>query len=235
MTIFLAAALLAALLLFEVRGRRAARLVAKTALSVLFVATAAAQVQHAGSPIYAWTVLTALILCLVGDVCLALPLTPAGRGADSARRSGAKGSPRRRWFLAGLVAFLLGHVGYVVAFFAIGRLNALTGWGSALTVVVSGTVFRWLAPKLGTMFVPVLVYVLVITTMVMGAWTVAGTSELSLLGRGLVIWGAVLFFVSDLFVARQRFAAPGRLNALVGLPLYYAGQFLIAFSPGQLP
>ena len=46
----------------------------------------------------------------------------------------------------------------------------------------------------------------------------------------LVQWGAGLFFVSDLFVARGRFVRPGKVNQLVGWPLYYAGQFLPALS-----
>jgi uncharacterized membrane protein YhhN len=85
------------------------------------------------------------------------------------------------------------------------------------------------------MRLPVLAYMTVLTLMVVGAWTVAGTTEIPPLGRGFVIWGALLFFVSDLFVARQRFVSPGRVNAVIGLPLYYAGQFLLAFSPAFLP
>lgn len=46
--------------------------------------------------------------------------------------------------------------------------------------------------------------------------------------------GAVAFYVSDVFVARDRFMKGGFVNRLVGLPLYYAGQFLIAFSLGFL-
>ena len=34
----------------------------------------------------------------------------------------------------------------------------------------------------------------------------------------------------DLFVARQRFVAEAFINRLIGLPLYYAGQLLIAWS-----
>jgi uncharacterized membrane protein YhhN len=40
--------------------------------------------------------------------------------------------------------------------------------------------------------------------------------------------GAALFYLSDLAVARQRFVAPGFENKLIGLPLYYAGQLLLA-------
>jgi hypothetical protein len=42
--------------------------------------------------------------------------------------------------------------------------------------------------------------------------------------------GALGFYVSDVFVARQRFLKSEIVNRLIGLPLYYGGQFLLAFS-----
>jgi len=51
-------------------------------------------------------------------------------------------------------------------------------------------------------------------------------------GRGLLAVGALLFGASDLFVARERFIEPGFRNRLFGLPLYYAGQLLLALSSG---
>jgi hypothetical protein len=42
--------------------------------------------------------------------------------------------------------------------------------------------------------------------------------------------GALLFYLSDLAVARDRFVRPGLANRLVGLPLYYAGQVLLALA-----
>ncbi|TSA45075.1 MAG: lysoplasmalogenase, partial [Deltaproteobacteria bacterium] len=38
------------------------------------------------------------------------------------------------------------------------------------------------------------------------------------------------FYISDIFVARQRFVTPNYFNRAIGLPLYFAGQFMIAFS-----
>lgn len=208
--ICLAAALLGLLLRFEIKDQRKPRLVAKTALSLLFVVAAA--LQPSGNNVYYWVILAGLTLSLAGDVLLAL------RG--------------KHMFLAGLVAFLLAHVAYLIAFFSLGVPNPLTGWGGALTVIVGTTVFNRLRPKLGGLFWPVLAYMLVITTMVIGAFTVAGTEDLDARCRALVVGGAVLFYASDLFVARQRFSKREHLNALIGLPLYYAGQFLIAFSVG---
>jgi uncharacterized membrane protein YhhN len=42
--------------------------------------------------------------------------------------------------------------------------------------------------------------------------------------------GASLFYLSDLFVARNRFVKKEYVNRLVGLPLYYTGQYLLALS-----
>jgi hypothetical protein len=46
--------------------------------------------------------------------------------------------------------------------------------------------------------------------------------------------GAVSFYFSDVFVARDRFLKKEFLNRLTGLPMYYAGQFFLAFSVGLL-
>jgi uncharacterized membrane protein YhhN len=45
-----------------------------------------------------------------------------------------------------------------------------------------------------------------------------------------ILIGALAFFLSDLSVARNRFVAPGFVNRLWGLPLYYAAQLLLASS-----
>jgi hypothetical protein len=41
---------------------------------------------------------------------------------------------------------------------------------------------------------------------------------------------AVSFYFSNVFVARDRFLKPEFLNRLIGLPLYYFGQFLLPFQ-----
>lgn len=82
------------------------------------------------------------------------------------------------------------------------------------------------APRAGSLKLPVAAYSLVIAAMVATAlaqprgWTAPV--------------GAVLFAVSDLAVARQRFVTESLANRLVGLPLYDAGQLLIAWSAIRL-
>jgi uncharacterized membrane protein YhhN len=129
-------------------------------------------------------------------------------------------SAARPMFLAGLVAFLLAHVAYVAAFLGAGVLPL---WPLPLLALGVGLTLRWLWPHLGSMKGPVVAYCLVIAAMVAAAMGVPSAA---------VHAGAVLFFLSDLLVARDRFAAPGFANRAAGLPLYYAAQLLLAGAVG---
>jgi uncharacterized membrane protein YhhN len=209
---FLAALLLAFLLVFERRESLGGKLAVKPLLSSLFVLTALMASTHFSA--YTIVVVVGLMLCLVGDVCLAFP--------------------RQTMFRAGLVAFLLGHVAYIGAFVAAARPN----WGlwitAAAALPVSSLVFRRLQPFLGAMKTPVMAYIVVITVMVIAAGGIFGDLQLPLPGRFLVLNGAFSFYLSDIFVARQRFVQPSFWNRLIGLPLYYLGQFQIAYTVGLI-
>ncbi len=132
-----------------------------------------------------------------------------------------------RWsFLAGLTSFLLGHVAYVVAFSSLGLDTTVTVVAAAGSAVIAMVVFRWLKPHVPPELTwPVVAYIVVISAMLVSALGAAG------LGAPLVIpLAATAFFLSDLFVARDRFVHPGFVNRLWGLPLYYGAQLLIAWS-----
>jgi uncharacterized membrane protein YhhN len=134
----------------------------------------------------------------------------------------------------GLVSFLVGHVFYVFAFLQLAGFNFPALAGTLLTVAVSYNVYKWLNPHLGNMKIPVVFYIVVISAMLCSAWAILGVSALAKEGRLLLFIGALSFYVSDLFVARDRFLKNEFLNRIMGLPLYYAGQFMIAFSVGSL-
>jgi uncharacterized membrane protein YhhN len=197
-------AALAALLVAEARGSRAGAWIAKPAASTGFVATALA--GGALSSSYGRWVLLALALGWLGDVLL-IPHD-------------------RRAFTAGLLSFLLGHLAFAVAFLVRG---IALGWAvvtAAVLVPPARATLRWLQPHVpAAMQAPVRAYVGVICAMVACA---VGTVTAS--WRAAILGGAVMFFVSDLSVARNRFVAPGFDNKLWGLPLYYGGQLLLAAS-----
>ena len=67
-----------------------------------------------------------------------------------------------------------------------------------------------------------------------GAFSILGDSRIHLTGRILVFTGAFLFYISDIFVARHRFIKKEFFNRLIGLPLYFTGQYVLAFSVGLL-
>jgi uncharacterized membrane protein YhhN len=205
-----AALLLASLLFFEYRKSRTTALLSKASLSILFVAVAA--LQHATTPAYYWTMLAGFVLCLGGDVLLAIP--------------------GEKTFLAGLVSFLLGHICYVLAFFGLASPGVFALVGLVIVIAIAAVIFRWLAPHLDDMAKPVVAYMLVISVMVFGALSAMGDSSLPTTGRVFILVGAIAFFVSDIFVAKDRFVDGRYSNRLIGLPLYYAAQFLLAFSIG---
>ena len=210
--IFSAVTLLAGLLHFEKNVNQKRKLPTKTILSCLFIFTAL--VQSHSTSVYFYMLLIGLVFCLGGDVFLALP--------------------RERMFLFGLISFLLGHLFYTGCFFYVTNLSRWTGIGAGIALIVSGGVFFWLRPHLGSMLMPVTAYIVVITVMLIGAWSVFCDAGLGLSGRVLVFSGAASFYVSDLFVARDRFIKMEFNNRLLGLPLYYLGQFLLAFSVGAV-
>ena len=131
-------------------------------------------------------------------------------------------------FKLGLVSFLLGHVAYSYAFFArIGvDMDVLPVAAAPPAIVALGVCF-WLLPHVPSpMLGPVLAYIAVITTMVAASIAVFLGSA----GSVYIPTAAVVFFVSDLCVARQKFVAPSLINRLIGLPLYYGSQLVFAYS-----
>ena len=151
-----------------------------------------------------WLVL-ALLASFAGDVLL----IPKGR---------------RRWFQTGILAFLAAHLLYVVAFLQLPVARIGLGAGVLLAVVVAGSVWWWLSSRLPTGFRRlVMLYIVVICAMLVVASGVAVGS-----GRALIAIGAVLFAASDVLVARDRFVKPEFANRLLGLPLYFAAQMILA-------
>lgn len=151
-----------------------------------------------------------LILSLIGDVVL----IPKGQ----------------LWFLAGLISFLLAHISYIFAFIYLVPFKLADLANFIFIVVISGGIIIWLWVYLGNMKYPVMFYVLIISVMLWRAWMVFKNPYFGLDAKLLISFGATLFYISDLFVALDTFVKSSFKNKLFGLPLYYAGQFLLALS-----
>lgn len=184
------------------------RMIAKTIASLAFVAVAVLGMRDSA---YARWILAGLVLGTVGDIAL------LGKSDRS--------------FLVGLGAFLLGHLSYVVA---CGQVRSPLDWltdahaFSLIPIAIALTALQWLWPRLGAMRIPVVGYMLAIVAMMIGAIAVARASDMST--RTCLVTGAALFFASDLAVARDKFVEQSFTNRAWGLPAYYAGQLLIAWS-----
>jgi len=158
---------------------------------------------------YKRAIIAGLIFSLIGDVVLILP-------GDV--------------FLIGLVSFLIAHLFYIAAFVMVGGFYR-TFWGTIPFLLVGIVLGIVLWPDLGDMKSPVLAYMIIILIM---AWQALGqwrqTGEIRAL---LAFLGAILFVISDLALAVNRFATPIDMAALLVLGTYYPAQWLIALSAGQ--
>jgi len=156
---------------------------------------------------YKYMIITGLVFSLAGDVFLMLP------------------SDR---FVAGLVAFLIAHLFYIAAF--VSEISALTWWSLVPVVIYGIVIYTILAPSLGKLKLPVLIYVVVILIMAWLAWerwSQTGQSEALLASVG-----AVLFVISDTILAINRFRGAFKPARALNLTTYFAAQWLIASSVG---
>jgi uncharacterized membrane protein YhhN len=135
-------------------------------------------------------------------------------------------------FVPGLIAFLLAHVFYIFAYRqhqSDETENALLGVQRirlAFPVVLAGTgLVIILFPVLGDLRIPVIIYALVLVLMALNALFRFGrTSSASF---WLVFIGAVLFMVSDSFLAINKFLMPVEHGGVLIMATYVTAQFLI--------
>jgi len=205
--------LIAGLLYFEKKESINGLLSFKPLLSFLFVLSALMQTHN--NIVYFYIILSGLILCLIGDICLIFFFN-------------------KKIFTAGLAAFLAGHIMYIIAFFKFGKTGMLMFAAGAVCILVSTIIFILLKSQLGSMIGPVSVYIIIITVMTASASAFWNNGSHNTAGRNIVLIGALLFYISDIFVARHRFVRKEFLNRALGLPMYYTAQFMIAFSTGLI-
>lgn len=163
---------------------------------------------------YRRAVLAGMVLSCIGDIALMLPVDA---------------------FVPGLVAFLLAHICYIVAFR--GGLQAGRGLGVAallLGAFATGNLIALWPHLPADMRVPVLAYVVVLAVMAILAlarhW---GRPAVQGIARRSTAWaagGAVLFVVSDCLLAWDRFGGGLPMASVLVLSTYYAAQYGIARS-----
>lgn len=165
-----------------------------------------------------------LALSLLGDICLMFE--------------------GERWFLGGLLAFLLAHLAYIVA---LGRADPLPHHPALapLSLAVAAVALPVMARVVGALRLhgrgalvgPVLAYGAIISTMLVVAWTVMLRPGWSWHGRALAAGGASLFYLSDAVLAWNRFVTPLPAGRLVVMTCYHTAQIalasLVALAPAR--
>lgn len=200
-------------------GSARRKLILKTLASALFVALGILCVQLPGSRpsgFVGWMLL-GLCLGMAGDVALELQEMFPGKGD--------------RLFVLGLSLFLLGHVAYIAAFSRLAPLGWLQ-WTVSLAVLALGIILlRLLRVDSGALWIPVTLYLLVISLML--GFAVGAALGVSGRLRVMLLVAAAAFYVSDAVLAYIRFG-PRKVRALtaVNLGTYYLAQILLALCVG---
>lgn len=154
---------------------------------------------------YANLILSGLLFSLAGDVLLEI-------SADL--------------FVPGLIAFLIGHIWYSVAFLSITReLNWPRLLPFAAWVMLA---YLLLLPNLKDMAVPVAAYVIVIGAMMWRSATVL--TQPVLRWQWLALIGALLFGLSDTLLAFKKFNGLIIGPSFTIMTLYWLGQLGLALS-----
>ncbi len=201
------ACLVLGLVAAEFKGSQTAQSLLKpaAALGFLVIACLSGALDHH----YGRIIFFGLIACAVGDIFLL------------SRKS-------QKLFLAGMVAFAIGHFAYLTAFvpFEAEGFSAGTFIRNLLAIFAVVGVGIWIHPHVPrALRLAVKAYALIILIMVINALDLPQTPPLV-----LAMIGAVMFAVSDIFVARDRFVSRSPYNALAITPLYFGAQALIALS-----
>jgi len=163
---------------------------------------------------YARAILLGMAFSCIGDIALMLPFDA---------------------FVPGLIAFLLAHLCYIVAFREGFRAGRGLGTAGALLAVFAGINLAGLWPLLPSdLRIPVVVYVAVLALMatlaLARAWSHASTTAPALQGARWAAIGAILFVISDSVLAWDRFGGGLPAATLCVLSTYYAAQYCIARS-----
>jgi len=155
-------------------------------------------------------IIAALVFSWVGDIFLQIKT-----GGDM-------------FFLAGLISFLTTHILYTIVFFGTTGIFIFQKTKRLLLLIIilyGALTIYTILPGLGNMQIPVTIYGIVITGMVISAVSRFGkVNDSSYL---IVFFGALLFLISDSLIAFNRFKQPFPVAALLIMITYIFGQFLI--------
>ena len=139
---------------------------------------------------------------------------------------------RQQFFMFGLVCFLCTHLAYILYFSRYHRGIFLYIKGhlllTAIVVLYAVLLLLFLWNGLGSLLIPVVIYTVLITTMVLQSFA---AKNFSLAKRGnQFVAGAIMFVVSDSVLAIAKFHKPFLLSDAAIILTYGIAQLLIVDS-----
>lgn len=173
-----------------------------TLILILLIAT----VFPAIEPSYKIFIVSGLLFSLLGDFFLIFP---------------------EQHFKKGLIAFLIGHICYIIAF-SVSTGFHFTSWLFLPIAAVGILYLRIILPYSGKMKIPIIIYVIII--MIMGWVAIERFYNDPTLRTILPAIGAVLFMISDAVLALNKFRKPFFSAELIILSTYFTAQWFLAVS-----
>ena len=154
-----------------------------------------------------------ILLSLVGDVLLMISLD--------------------KFFLGGLVAFLLAHIAYIVGFNI--PIPAINFFGIVFAVVIGlggSRIIRLILDRLpatgqGHMRIPIIIYSTVISVMLLSAMMKLVDVSWEANAAALVAVGAFFFYLSDIILAWNKFVSPIQHGRIYNIGAYHLGQITL--------
>lgn len=201
---------LVALIHYKNQEKDAPILIYKTLTSLFFIAIAIASGAYAGFDTYAILMIVGFVLCAIGDVLI----------LDK------QNTPR---FITAIGSFLSGHVLFAAAFctlFAFHWMDIVLAVG---ILAIAFYVYKIQKFNLGKFLIPVAGYALVITIMLVKAFS-SLHSVYPVLFKLAITIGASMFFASDIILVFLVFKKFDKKWSAINLILYYTGQALLALS-----
>jgi len=138
-----------------------------------------------------------------------------------------------RFFLAGLVAFLLAHVFYVIGFNL--PLPEISAWGMLLAVIIGVSGARVIRRILASVIakgqsrlrIPIAVYGVVISLMLLSAMLKLTDTTWDAGAALLVAAGAFFFYFSDIILAWNKFVTHITNGRIYNIAAYHLGQIAL--------
>jgi uncharacterized membrane protein YhhN len=130
---------------------------------------------------------------------------------------------RNRYFMIGLIFFLIAHIFYIITFVTVFKFNPKRLWFVVpilLYTVILTILFSSIAIE---QRIPVLIYLCIISLMTI-------FSPFTPYKTGFVFTGALVFMLSDTIIAINKFFHPIPYSTFFNIGLYFIAQVLLVSS-----